>query len=363
MNPSEYVTRFTSNNKNLPSCRSHYDLLDFNTVLDFLFSIPYAAHGKTHGSIGGVYGCDIFDPLRLAGYIIDEVAQVNLCKNWVFYLKEFYRNDYIVPMKNCSSDLKECGFVCEASKSQDIIFALTNILNSDFKCVPITMSEHGWTAWKDFICTETIGSVDVDSVSSTGLGKGYKIFGGDHLESSSPQDPSFWPIHPTLERVLHAKLMAGGFLNNTWANDVINEYVCDKGSCLDTKTSEFGYWEGCCYGHYLGDKLLDPFSDAYNISSALDERVSYTGPTNQEIIEGTDPTSDSYSMTYIYDNVNWNHCNDSSDGTNYDFTSHLKQLYQLSVERSQLSSVEIQAIIEATSNKIENNIGGLKNTQ
>jgi hypothetical protein len=29
---------------------------------------------------------------------------------------------------------------------------------------------------------------------------------GDHLEASSAADVSFWPIHPTLERLLHYKM-------------------------------------------------------------------------------------------------------------------------------------------------------------
>ena len=38
-----------------------------------------------------------------------------------------------------------------------------------------------------------------------------QVFVGDHLESATAVDPSFWEIHPTMERLLHAKLMAGGF--------------------------------------------------------------------------------------------------------------------------------------------------------
>jgi hypothetical protein len=46
-------------------------------------------------------------------------------------------------------------------------------------------------AWTDFICN----------------GDASKIFSGDHLESASPADPSFWVIHPTLERLFLAKLI------------------------------------------------------------------------------------------------------------------------------------------------------------
>jgi hypothetical protein len=46
-------------------------------------------------------------------------------------------------------------------------------------------------AWTTFICD----------------GEGSKVFSGDNFESASPIDPVFWPIHPPLERLLHAKMM------------------------------------------------------------------------------------------------------------------------------------------------------------
>ena len=45
-------------------------------------------------------------------------------------------------------------------------------------------------AWVEFVCD----------------GDGYKVFAGDHLESASAADPSFWPIHPTLDRLLQVTL-------------------------------------------------------------------------------------------------------------------------------------------------------------
>jgi Common central domain of tyrosinase len=294
MNPSEYITRFTSTNKHLPSCSSHYQLLAYDELSDFLFNIPYGAHAATHGVIGGVYGCDAMDYLQEAGYILSDDGQLNLCKNWIFYLKEFYRLDYIVPHKNCTLvdgstafDDLQCGFTCNTEYDEQIYIHLTKILNSDYDCVPDDMSDEGWTAWYDFICS----------------GDGYKVFGGDHLESASPADPSFWPIHPTLERLLQAKYMAGGFQDNTWPTDPINDYVCDKAECYDVSDDNlgFGYWGTCCYGHYETDQLMNaPDGD----------RDSYTSYTNAEIHTMTDAGSLSYGMPYIYDEFAWDHCAD-----------------------------------------------------
>ena len=39
---------------------------------------------------------------------------------------------------------------------------------------------------------------------------------GDSLEVASSQDPLFWPIHPTLERLFVRSKLAGTFVNETW---------------------------------------------------------------------------------------------------------------------------------------------------
>ena len=42
---------------------------------------------------------------------------------------------------------------------------------------------------------------------------------GDQLESASPVDISFWPIHPTLERLYHWKVLHYGFDNRAFPDD------------------------------------------------------------------------------------------------------------------------------------------------
>ena len=308
MNPSPYLSRFTSTNKHLPTCSSHYQLLAYDSLTDFLSTVPYGAHASTHGVIGGVYGCDLMDPLMDAGLIIDDEAQINLCKNWIFYLKEFYRMDYLKPRTGCytdngdtSYDSLHCGFECNSDYSDKMLFDLSKILNSDYDCVPETLTTQQWNTWKDFIC----------------VGDGYKIFGGDHLESASPADPSFWPIHPTLERLLQAKYMSGGFEDSTWPTDPQADYVCDKPSCLDDSTGIVDYYSSCCYGHYEHDKLLD----APNAN-----RTGHVGWTNAEIHTGTDPRLASYAMGYIYDSFTWDHCADIG----LDFEGLLTDKYEAS---------------------------------
>ena len=204
-------------------------------------------------------------------------------------MKELYRYNYISPNSDCvvEDDIQssECGFTC-GSDTTDMKFNLKNKISG---YVPSDMSEDGWSAWVDFICT----------------GNAHKIFSGDHLESASPADPSFWVIHPTLERLTHAKLMAGGFANEEWATDPINDKVCDKAECYEESFGNKDYYDDCCYGHYEFDKILD---------FTTGNKSNHWGATNGATMAATDPRKATYSMNYIYDSFSWSHCEEDFQG-------------------------------------------------
>ena len=284
MNPSPYVSRFTANmmiGVQLPTCSSHYSMLEETDFMDFLIDFENDPHATTHSLIGGTYGCDMMIPLMDAGYINNEDSLLAICSNWVFYMKEFYRANYLIPKIDCDTptnpDEASCGYVCIDGNTADLQFNLANKLGVN---VPTDMGDDGWTAWSDFICT----------------GDGQKIYSGDHLESASPSDPSFWPIHSTLERLTHAKLMAGGFKNTNWATDPVNDYVCNKAECYEEDYLATDYYDECCTGHYQNDQMLDAITG---------QKDSGVGPTNDFIMKSTDPTSMEYSMPYIYDDFSW----------------------------------------------------------
>lgn len=306
INPSEYITRYTATDKTFPTCKSHYDLLGYTSLADFLQEIPYASHASTHGVIGGSFGCDILTNMRLAGYINGVDGQLNICENWIFYMKEFYRSDILLPQDKCTldadGDASTCVYVCNEDRKSTLLEMLQHsIMNSGMEAIPPygEMPDEGWDAWTEFICG----------------GDGSKIYAGDHLESASPADPSFWPIHPTLERVFQAKLMAGGFTtSSTWPTDPVTEYVCNKAVCYEEDEDAFGNWDTCCYGHYENDQMLD---------APNNDRYTYVGPTNKDVHDGTNPQNPEYSMKYIYDTFTWNHC--IQEG--YDFDALLQGQY------------------------------------
>ena len=160
-------------------------------------------------------------------------------------------------------------------------------------CLSHANADHTWSTFRDFICK----------------GDGYKIFVGDHLESASTSDPSFWPGHPTLERLVQLKYMTGVATGFTWPTSATHSAtdVCDAPTCYETTsgvTTKSNFAQ-CCYGHNEYDQLLD----------FVNRDTSRTvGPTNHDMLFGTDPTSDAYSMPYIYNHFAWDHCEEDFEG-------------------------------------------------
>lgn len=291
-NPSPYVSRFATGGS-LPSCSAFYSFLFKQTdYLDFLYEAAYSPHASVHGAIGSTYGCDKMQPLLEAGALTSQASLIAVCHMWAFGLKELFRDHYIEPRTDCvASSMDEgdidCGFTCVESHYNDLPSKIKQL--TFFQAEFETLTDDKMSLWRDFICT----------------GDGFKIFSGDHLESASPSDPSFWPIHPNLERLMHARMLSGGFANYTWPVNAKKDYVCDKAMCYEPDEQEsddtdtYDYFSGCCRGHYEHDQLLDFVNGDKNAGM---------GQTNAETLAATDPTSSDYTMTYVYDSLSWDHC-------------------------------------------------------
>eukprot|EP01034_Spumella_vulgaris_P037635 gene37635-46430_t len=192
MNPSPYISRFTSVFNQfimLPTCDMHRTVLEkYDDMMDFFNAMAYEPHATIHTLGGGIYGCDLLLPLVDAGYITDESSAYGICKGWTFNLKEWFRHNYIIPRKDCvvnATHLESsvCGFDCVEENKP----LLTSFIFSSVGKYGNINKAGAEDAWLNFICDG---------------GDGGRIFPGDHLESASPADPSFWVIHPTLERLL-----------------------------------------------------------------------------------------------------------------------------------------------------------------
>lgn len=82
-NPSPYISRFATTASSLPSCDSLYSLANLSTLADFNEMAPYSPHGLTHKTVGGTFGCDVFDELLDDGLIWDrDTKNWGICVNW-----------------------------------------------------------------------------------------------------------------------------------------------------------------------------------------------------------------------------------------------------------------------------------------
>jgi len=226
-------------------------------------------------------------PLKSAGVIKNNDDLLIICRSWSFALKELFRGHDIETRHDCAitAGAADCGFTCVDENYDEVKTKLKHFvdINDD-------LNEDELGSWRTFVCE----------------GDGYKIFAGDHLESASPSDPSFWPIHGNLEKLLQAKYMVGGFDEFNWPTEATASknyqegYVCDKPNCYNPDYGdEKSYYTDCCKGHFEYDRLLD---------FVTGNKSAGVGPTNRETLDATNAASVDYSMEYIYDNFAWDHC-------------------------------------------------------
>ena len=299
MNPSPYVSRFSSNATGFPSCLSYYNWLDTSDFLTFMQTAENSPHASIHGFIGGSYGCDVLDDMMEVGMIDGLAGRQSICSKWGFYIKEMYRGNYLLPEDSDECSYKgfkledgdiDCGFVCNVDRYDDLLDLFVDTLSLS-KYVSKQCGDECWGAWRDFICT----------------GNGYQIFTGDHLEAASPADPSFWPIHPTQERLLQLRYAVGGFDEWEYPTTALkgDSWVCNHNDCYESSDGDRDFYDDCCYGHFEDDKMLDFTSG--------DRGLRY-GPTNREVLAASDmSSSDSYAMPYVYSHFNFDHCSQNFD--------------------------------------------------
>jgi hypothetical protein len=253
-----------------------------------------------------MYGCDVFDSLVTSGYIQSSTYADKMCSGWPFTMKAFYRKGYMVPQKDCKLDLDNleaasCPYTCSAENVANVGDYIMRFY-ADY--IDLAKPD-AQKVWGEFVCG----------------GAASRIYPGDHIESASPADPSFWVIHPTLERLLHAKLMTGGFADENWRTDSSQGFVCAGDNC---------------YGHYEDSQLLDAISG---------DPTKFYGPTNGELVKGTDPRLESYSMSYIYDSFEWAHC--TGQHSIKDLMVTMKAEYDAKVEAAS-NAVAVDAAADTT---------------
>jgi hypothetical protein len=288
LNPSKYVTRyhkycganpaaqdvdFTDDKEEFPwpTCADHflYTNTDYVTSwYDFEMDIGYKPHGPVHGWIGGVGGeCEsTWDEMHREGLI--SPLQLQKMKHTAFImLKNLWRSRLLETPKFCSPDtpVKECMWhgvenFADHPKVQKYVLEI-------------------WGIGKE---TENYEEILRRAILQT------PYWPGDHLEAASPAEVSFWPIHPTIDRLVQYRDQARPFTDTSWANI--------SSTCVETATD--------CKGH-------NAYDVTYYQSTVWDSDLkTYTKAhlTNIEMRNALNPTKEYYRMSYLYNHFEWTHC-------------------------------------------------------
>ncbi len=343
----------------LPSCEVHYYTLSKTyTWSDFGWVLPYEPHGPVHMFVGGTKECDtIGDKVESyldyqvglsdddgeyetvatyaevgnsSNYTVSGNATVLASTNGTLHQREvkklmyLLRTDMFVSLKNmyragylefpdyCSLDtnFSDCHATCmELDQLQDAITDKDDTYIEDY-----------WEmmfAWSSATDSYTWLSHEVKVTIIRMVCEGGFAVDGDQLESGSPMDPAFWPIHGTVERLwLYKKLL--GFTNEGWPDDYSTVSECFGHNATDLIPFSFS----------LIDTDADDDDGAVSLMANASANVTLPAPspavmmdelnstryTNQELYDKMGP--DSMAMPYVYQDFDWDHCSHAG----FDFT-------------------------------------------
>ena len=301
----------------IPTCSVHHMVLETTSSwTNFAWQLPYRPHGPVHMYVGGTLDCngtfsDVETYLESVVTTYESAStleSVSALSQWqlsrIMYLlrteafvtlKNMYRGAFLTFPSYCASDTPYSS--CKAS--------CTSLPDATSDSSYISEYWDTMFYWSSDVESYAWLSDDIKVQIMTLVCDGGIAVDGDSLESGSPMDPSFWPIHPTMERLWLFKKLAGGFTDEAWPSV---DYATVDG----------------CHGHKAGDVI--PFRFSLKTQSSLSDGSSdpnsavpnnQTKYTNEELYNYM--ASGSPDMPYVYQDFNWDHCNSVALNTSYDF--------------------------------------------
>lgn len=295
LNASPYITRVHqecgfSILKNWPTCKMHYDMVfETNALSDLVAISAYDAHAGVHLMVGGTVGCEDWKDLA---NLTDSMGHIEeMATQSSFILRNIWRYSLCSVPETCSFDAPDetCKMMCDGCGEEGFIEKMLVELNA---------WDTGFWSHLDAFAKEQFAQKVFCSNK--------KWYVGDQLESSSPADVSFWPIHPTIERLVQYKRLVSPLPWVTWnasGNGVGWDDYCKWGH-------EFG---SGCDGHHEDDltSFKMTFLTTTNESSfdvgGNPATVNNGHLTNGEVLSLSNPAETVF-LPYIYDTYEWPHC-------------------------------------------------------
>jgi len=122
---------------------------------------------------------------------------------------------------------------------------------------------------------------------------------GDGIDAGGANDPTFWTIHPSLDRLYQYKNLVNPMKDMYWPNGGAPAW--SKSSIDNTACSTFPYPSKCA-SHHASEKI------AFKIDTLKEDGgYSESFPSNIELLQMMSPAGD-YRLSYIYENFRYAHC-------------------------------------------------------
>lgn len=164
------------------------------------------------------------------------------------------------------------------------------------------------SGWADFIdlawsYVDAIDITNADNLTTTSektmlltrtVCGGQNWYPGDQLEAASPIEPAFWPIHPTMDRLIQFRQLVNPLTDLDWE--------------VSEDDDRYEDWSNCnydiCRGHHDYDLTNTP-----SIIRDVKGTFRHGMMTNGELLTALDPSSTGeYALPYIYNDFYWDHC-------------------------------------------------------
>jgi len=394
LNQSPYVTRFMTKEEHpqWATCASltnsvksslyvkKYSLTEFARFWSYQSQFPPHPHAGLHDYIGGAF-------LRRSVSAIQAVVNKNFPglttrKAWenfdfqwfILTQKGLWRSWLVEYPESCEAgaSLKECAPVCSTKFRRSVVgeFLMFSLLTVGAPSLP-----RGGSWWPQkfnirdyfagtksaFLSDEKLQDnlSEIGEVLCNNLGTTIK---GENFEASGVLDPTFWLIHPTIDRLFQAS--AGAFIRkstksltpsaltraiwpatthhscgslaacitcyhlDTW----LSKYIASEGPvCMNPKellpkagkfakssgkdkspyvmSHDYLPKERCCFGHGQEDQLFTSFSTS-------SEEWVVEGPTNSEVLKLLLPNQGpqwDIGGTVVFDHFRYDHCKDKDN--------------------------------------------------
>jgi len=266
------------NNVKPSGCQQYHTTLQTDNWMHLSHLLNAATHGHIHETIGGAW--DNIYPEFLNGTV--SPAVYTFAHSIQPLARILWRNDLLECPDSCdmTTDPKDC--MCTCSEEKMAGRASYEILDSSGILESVEYFDHDGHLLNSFY-NESTGKIEYSLPHYTheesmdiydGLLKLCCAPGkiGDQYDSNSPNDVTFWMLHPTMERIWHYMRMAPVVYNETW-----DPYHT-------------------CYGHNPDD--LQPFRNLFD-----DNNEYYS---NSDLYSLLHPQNED--LPYIYDNFEWPHC-------------------------------------------------------